>query len=275
MKKRIGIVASSLSHSLSPTIHNYWLKKNNINAEYICFELKEIEIRDFYKDYEKDKNFLGFNITIPYKENFLSLCSNINKKTRKIGALNLIYKKNNVVYGNNTDYIGFGKIYKKLVKKKKIRKILLIGSGGAAKSILQYLNDVNIQDIDIYSRTLNKMKSLNGQFKFNNYFIDYSKIQSNSYDLVINSSSSGMMNKNFLHAELYKVVSKSPYAIDIVYNPALTKLLRVANDSGSKTVGGLNMLLEQAKPSFDCWFNTNVVITPYLKDKIRERIKNG
>ena len=159
MKKKIGIVAEKLSHSLSPIIHNYWVKINKIDAEYVCFEIKPNEINQFYKDFKRDNNFLGFNVTVPYKENFFRVCENLNDSAKNIGSINLVYKKNKKVYGDNTDYIGFAKTYQKLVKRK-IDKILLIGAGGAARSILQFLNDEEINQIDIFTRSLNKKKNI-------------------------------------------------------------------------------------------------------------------
>ena len=121
MKKKIGIVAEKLSHSLSPIIHNYWVKINKIDAEYVCFEIKPNEINQFYKDFKRDNNFLGFNVTVPYKENFFRVCENLNDSAKNIGSINLVYKKNKKVYGDNTDYIGFAKTYQKLVKRKSKR----------------------------------------------------------------------------------------------------------------------------------------------------------
>ena len=104
MKKRIGIVAKKLSHSLSPIIHNEWIKKNNINAEYICFEIKESELQSFYDEFKKDKNFLGFNdFSFFFRKFFSYVLWKSSKQGSSIGSLNLIYKKNNLIYGDNTD----------------------------------------------------------------------------------------------------------------------------------------------------------------------------
>ena len=97
-KKKIGIVAKKLNHSLSPLIHNYWSKTNNYNFSYRKYEIQEENIGKFFYKYKSDKQFIGFNITIPYKENFFGLCDKVTTRAKKIGSVNLIYKKNKTIY---------------------------------------------------------------------------------------------------------------------------------------------------------------------------------
>ena len=272
MKKKIGIVAEKLSHSLSPIIHNYWVKINKIDAEYVCFEIKPNEINQFYKDFKRDNNFLGFNVTVPYKENFFSVCENLNDSAKNIGSINLVYKKNKKVYGDNTDYIWFTKTYQKLVKRK-IDKILLIGAGGAARSILQFLNDEEINQIDIFTRSLNKKKTLSKSMRFDNFIIDSKGLRNKRYDLIINASDAGMLGRKNLANNVYKLVSNTAYIIDIVYNPMRTKLIDIAKASNVPNDGGLGMLLEQAKPSFEAWFNTKISISQYLRSKLTSQLR--
>ena len=273
MKKRIGIVAKKLSHSLSPIIHNSWIKKNKINAEYISFEIKENELELFYNEFKKDKYFIGFNVTVPYKENFFNMCDNVSKNANLIGSLNLIYKKNNFIYGDNTDYLGFEKIYKKLIDRH-INKILLIGAGGAARAILKFLNDQKIENIDVFARTTNKKQALSKSMKLKNVYTETKKIRDKKYDLIINSSDAGMLDKNKLNNDIYRLIPSAAYAIDIVYNPLVTKFLEVARASQVPSVGGLNMLLEQAKPCFDKWFETNVMIDSHLRKQLIKNLSN-
>ena len=139
MKNTIGIVAEKLGHSLSPYIHNYWSKKYNKNLKYQKFEISEKNLNKFFETFRKNTKFKGFNVTIPYKTNFIVLCDRTTPKAKKIGSVNLVYKKDNIIIGDNTDVIGFEKSFKQL-KKIQSKKILLIGAGGAARSILYYLN---------------------------------------------------------------------------------------------------------------------------------------
>ena len=92
-KKKIGIVAKKLNHSLSPFIHNHWAKKNNNKFIYRKYEVQEKKIDKFFDNYRRDKEFVGFNITIPYKEIFINFCDKVTTRANKIGSVNLIYKK--------------------------------------------------------------------------------------------------------------------------------------------------------------------------------------
>ena len=258
MKKKIGIVAKKLSHSLSPTIHNYWSKKNNYNLNYRKYEVQEKNIDKFFHNYKSDKRFVGFNITIPYKEKFIGFCDRITTKAKKIGSVNLIYKKNKIIFGDNTDVIGFGKTFNSL-KIKNTKSVLLIGAGGAARAILFFLNKKNIENIDIFATSNRKEENLRKGFKFNRFLIKSSFLKKR-YDLIINASSAGMTKKNKINRNILNLVKKARGIIDIVYNPIDTDLLKEAKKSNIKYSGGLKMLVEQAKPSYEIWSGNKIEI---------------
>ena len=258
IKKKIGIVAKKLNHSLSPVIHNYWSKENKCNFFYSKYEIKEKEIEKFFSNYKKDKEFIGFNITIPYKENFSNFCDKISTRARKIGSINLIYKHRKLIYGDNTDVIGFDKIFN-LLKLNNIKNVLLIGAGGAARAILYFLNKKNIENIDVFATSLKKKDGLTKDFKFKN-FINKSTLLKKKYDLIINASSAGMNENNKINRNILYLVKKTKGVIDIVYNPVETDLLIEAKKHNIKSAGGLTMLIEQAKPSFEAWTGKKVEI---------------
>ena len=168
MKKQFGIVAQKLSHSLSPTIHNYWLKQNKIIASYKKKELKPGDIDLFIEKFKNNNQYLGFNVTIPYKETFFQYCNKVTKSAKKIKSINLIYKNKNNIIGDNTDALGFKKTYQKL-KVKNVKNVLLIGAGGAARAVLYTLNQKSVENIDIFTRTLNRKKSISSDFKIKKF----------------------------------------------------------------------------------------------------------
>ena len=258
IKKKIGIVAKKLDHSLSPYIHNYWSKKNNHNFVYRKYEVEEKNINKFFHRYKKDKKFIGFNITIPYKENFIVLCDKITKRAESIGSVNTIYKKKKIVFGDNTDVIGFSKIFNSL-KIKKPKTVLLIGAGGAARAILYFLNKKSIENIDIFATSSRREEGLKKKFKFNRFLIRSTRLR-NRYDLIINASSAGMTKKNKINRNILNLVKKAKGVIDIVYNPIETDLLKKAKKHDIKYSGGLKMLVEQAKPSYEIWSGNKIGI---------------
>ena len=257
-KKKIGIVAKKLNHSLSPLIHNYWSKIQKNNFVYKKFEVEENKIDVFFNNYRNDKNFIGFNVTIPYKERFINLCDKVSIRAKKIGSVNLIYKQNNKIFGDNTDVIGFEKTFKS-IEIDNIKTVLLIGAGGAARSILYFLNEKNIENIDIFASSLKRVNDVSKNFRFKN-FTNVSKHLRNNYDLIINASSAGMTHSNRVNRNILKLVKKTKGVIDIIYNPTDTELLIEAKKHTKKAIGGLLMLVEQAKPSYETWTRKKIKI---------------
>jgi shikimate dehydrogenase len=270
MNNTIGIVAEKLGHSLSPYIHNYWSKKYKKNFKYEKFELKEKDLKKFFQSYKKNKKFKGFNITIPYKTNFISLCDRITSKAKKIGSVNLVYKKNNLIIGDNTDVIGFEKCFNLLNKIPK--KVLLIGAGGAARSVLYFLNKKNIENIDVFATSMTRKEDICKDFIVSS-FVSKTNLLNSKYDLIINSSSGGMVGKSALNRNILKLVNSAKGIIDIVYNPEMTTLLKRAQKNNIPYVGGLTMLIEQAKPSFEKWTNTKIKIDDQIYDLARSKLK--
>ena len=270
MNNTIGIVAEKLGHSLSPYIHNYWSKKYKKNFKYEKFELKEKDLKKFFQSYKKNKKFKGFNITIPYKTNFISLCDRITSKAKKIGSVNLVYKKNNLIIGDNTDVIGFEKCFNLLNKMPK--KVLIIGAGGAARSVLYFLNKKNIEKIDVFATSLTRKEDICKDFIVSS-FVSKTNLLNSKYDLIINSSSGGMVGKSALNKNILKLVNSAKGIIDIVYNPEMTTLLKRAQKNNIRYVGGLTMLIEQAKPSFEKWTNTKIKIDDQIYDLARSKLK--
>ena len=109
---RIGLLGRKLSHSLSPTIHNFIYKKLNLNLNYELFEVEENEVNNF-KSYMLENNIKAVNITIPYKKKFMNNLDNVSENAKKIGAINLMYLRDSKFYGDNTDYYGFKYTLKK------------------------------------------------------------------------------------------------------------------------------------------------------------------
>ena len=159
MKNTIGIVAEKLGHSLSPYIHNYWSKKYNKNLKYQKFEISEKKLINFFEAFRKNRKFKGFNVTIPYKTNFISLCDRITPKAKKIGSVNLVYKKNNIIIGDNTDVIGFEKSFKKL-KKIQSKKNIAYWCRGRCKVHPLLFEQKNIKNIDVFATSLRRKEKI-------------------------------------------------------------------------------------------------------------------
>jgi shikimate dehydrogenase len=275
-KIKAGVIGTPISHSLSPVIHNYWLKKHKINGDYQAINVKKEELHEFLKSFNYTK-LIGFNITLPHKEEVFNVIKNyaeIDIKTQKLGAVNCVYKKNDKIYATNTDYYGFKKSLEMHVNfSLENKKIALIGLGGAAKAILYGLLEEKNNIIYLINRT--KEKADIYQEKFRNQVVasGLSGLQEmvEGADLIINASSMGLNNENNIEIN-FANIKKEKLFYDIVYKPEITKFLQDAMANKHKIITGIGMLVYQAIPAFAHFFAQEVQADKQLFKKINNII---
>ena len=156
MKKKFAIIGSPVSHSLSPIMHNYWFKKYNIDAEYDPLDIDKSEISNVI-DKIKNKEIKGINVTLPYKKSVISFLSKTINDANETHSVNTVMldQKNNLI-GENTDVFGFQAAYLKSIpnQEKKNKKVLVLGAGGVAPSIILALLKSKIHNIALSNRTV-------------------------------------------------------------------------------------------------------------------------
>ncbi|OUU62790.1 MAG: shikimate dehydrogenase [Alphaproteobacteria bacterium TMED62] len=263
--RALGIIGNPLKQSLSPYLHNYWIRQYKISSYYLPLSIKRIT---HIKRSLKTLNFLGLNVTIPYKKKIIQQLDSIDKSAKVINAVNTLLYKNNNIKGYNTDIIGFKK---GLINKKwdKERPVIIFGAGGAAEAIVYFLKSENIKDITIINRTKNNAEKIIKRYesiKFKHKAEEYIK----EAGLIINTTSLGMIGYPDLNLKLNKV-NKEAIIYDIVYNPVNTNLIKEAKKNKLTTITGLEMFIEQARESFSIWFN----IQPKVNDKLITNIKRS
>ena len=162
-KTKFAIIGNPISHSLSPIMHNYWFKKYKINAEYELLEIDKSEIQNVINKI-KNKEIKGINVTLPYK-NFIIpfLTKTINDANETHSVNTVMLDDNNNLIGENTDVFGFQAAYLKSIPNQvnNRKKVLILGAGGVAPSIILALLKSNISDISLSNRTFEKSKSNN------------------------------------------------------------------------------------------------------------------
>ena len=157
-KTKFAIIGNPISHSLSPTLHNYWFKKYNINAEYKLINIDENQIQDVI-DKIKNKEIKGINVTLPYKKSVIPFLNKIINDANETHSVNTIMLDDNGnLIGDNTDVFGFQAAYLKSIpnQEKKNKKALILGAGGVSPSIILALSKSNIQNISLTNRTYEK-----------------------------------------------------------------------------------------------------------------------
>ncbi len=265
-EKKAAVIGYPIKHSLSPIIHNYWLKENKIAGEYSKIEVKPQELEKFILTLPQ-KKLTGINITIPHKEEAYKILqeqAEISELATTLEAINTIYVKNNKIYADNTDYYGFKKGLIENLPNLNLatKEVLVIGAGGAAKAIIFGLIKDNVKKITIINRTKKKAEILAKKSKKTLIIDNLDNIEHKitHADIVINTTSCGLNNQNQLKIEHSKIKGKKIF-YDIVYKPLNTKFLVDAKNNGHQIIAGINMLIYQAQPAFKYFFGQTPKIT--------------
>ncbi len=241
--KRYGLLGEKLSHSYSPTIHNFIYEALRLDASYSLLECKEEDLGHYLKELKKG-TYAGFNVTIPYKKKILSLLDEVDQKASKIGSVNTVYLRNGRTYGTNTDYDGFLETLKYYKLDVKDKDCYILGTGGASLAIYQVLKDLDANCFFV-SRT-----PIQNQ-------LSYQELADKKIDLLVNTTPVGMYPNVDASPVSSSIAKQANDVIDIIFNPQNTKLLI---DAGS-TKNGLYMLMLQAIRSEKIWQGKQIVIS--------------
>ena len=262
--KNFYVIGNPIKHSLSPIIFNYWFKKYKISKTY---KKKSIEINFFNKRFEKminSKSFGGANITIPFKEKAIDHVDVVDAHSKKIGAINCIYKKKSKIYGTNTDWVGFYKLIKPYFKKNPTKKksVAILGYGGSAKAVIYSLKKTGFKKIYIYVRNKKKVRKNENKKNMTNIF-NLSKINQKTkiFDLIINTTPAKSLKD--LKINLAKA-KKNTVVVDLNYYKHKTNFIKEALKNKLKVLFGIEMLILQAAPAFKIWFG----IEPHATEKL-------
>ena len=271
---KVCIIGYPVSHSLSPLLHNYWLKKYKISGDYVASEVKPDAIEDHLLNLPKH-GFIGANITIPHKRAAIKVCSEISDTARKVGAVNtLITAPGGKLIGDNTDSYGFIKNLKNAYKRwdPSQTKALVLGAGGASRSVCYGLLKEGVREIYILNR--NRTDAENIKTDINDSLIVKSwkdrNLLLNCATLVVNTTSLGMTGMQDLKISL-KNLSEKAIVYDIVYTPLNTSFLDAARQRGNLTINGLGMFLYQAAKSFSLWFGIEPEVDERAQQIVLER----
>lgn len=274
-KKIYSIIGSPLSHSLSPTLHNYWFKKYDINAEYKILEISENEIEQTLKKI-KNKEIVGINITLPYKQKVIPFLQELINDSKHTNSVNTVYLDNDEkLIGDNTDVFGLQAGYLKEINLKdaKSKKVLVLGAGGVAPSVILALNKSNLNNISLTNRTFEKSLFLKKRFpgltllKWEDYHQSLKE-----FDIIINATSLGLKGgENF--NQLFENCKNSLVYIDTIYNPYETKMIKHLKNKNIKTYNGLDMFIYQGQKSFYLWHKINPEIDDELVNLLISKIR--
>jgi len=248
MKKKFLVIGNPIDHSLSPKLHNYWIKKYKINAVYEKKLLDNNEIEGLIFNIREEK-IHGLNVTVPFKKMVIPFLDGLSEEAKISQSVNTIYKNDNKIIGDNTDIEGFKLGLEKTGLKTKNKKALILGAGGVVASIITALKKMQIKKIYLSNRT--ELKAI--ELKKNFPEIEIIKWgETLDFDIIINATSVGLKEEDEININ-YQQVSKDKFFYDVIYNPPETNFLKSAKKYGGITTNGKMMFIYQAQKAFFIW----------------------
>lgn len=244
--KKYGLIGYPLGHSFSKNFFNEKFHSENIDAEYVNFEIPSID--DLPKVIANNPNLEGLNVTIPYKEKVIPYLDKLDSTAASIGAVNVIKierSKGKVkLTGHNSDIIGFTRSIEPLLEPYH-KKALILGTGGSSKAIRQGLLQLGLETLFV------------SRGKHDESTITYKEITPqimNDYKVIVNCTPVGMYPQADKCPQIpYELLTPQHLLYDLLYNPDTTLFMKKGSDQGAIVKNGLEMLLLQAFASWDIW----------------------
>ena len=241
MNKKFFVIGNPIEHSLSPKLHNHWIKKNNLRASYDKKFLVQKEIQQLILDVREEK-IQGLNVTVPFKKTIIPFLDILSDEAKNSQSVNTVYKNKDKIIGDNTDIDGFKIGLEKTNQVIKNKEALILGAGGVAPSIIIALKKMQISKIYLSNRT--ELKALEIKKLFPEIeIIEWGKVT--NFDIIINATSVGLKEKDEINIK-YDNISQNKFFYDVIYNPKETFFLRNAKKCGAQIENGKMMFIYQA-----------------------------
>ena len=227
--KKFLVIGSPIKHSLSPQLHNYWIKQNNIDAVYDKQELDSGDLENLILKI-KNREISGANVTVPFKKEVISYLDHLSDGAAKTQSVNTINLENGKIVGHNTDIEGFEFAIQDTKFNITNKEIFILGAGGVVPSIIFALKKMGVNKIVVSNRTKKKAEDLKNIFSYIK-IINWGEIE--EFDMIINATSIGLNKEDKIKLN-FKVLEKNKFFYDIIYNPKETIFLKRAREFGNK-----------------------------------------
>ncbi len=224
MKKYL-VIGNPIEHSLSPKLHNYWIKKNNIDAIYDKKQVNESDIKDIISDIKNEK-INGINVTMPFKKSIIPFIDKLSFEANESQSVNTIYLESGKIIGHNTDIAGFELGLRHFKYDLKNKKVLILGAGGVVSSMILALNKMKVSKIILSNRTKKKAEDLKRSFKDLD-IVAWGNVP--NFDMIINATSIGLKKEDEIKLN-YSKMGSNKFFYDVIYNPQQTNFLKKAKE---------------------------------------------
>jgi shikimate dehydrogenase len=260
MTKRVVLIGHPVAHSLSGAMQQAAFDSKGIDARYEVWDKLHLELAEAIVELRGD-DFLGANVTIPHKEKVVPLVDRTTEEAHATGAVNTVTKEGRKLVGHNTDVAGFDIALQTLVGKQKMpRQAVVLGAGGGARAVVFGLIREGFQRVIVFNRHLHRAEGL---VKFFGRSAAHMELRAMPWHesvieaelskarIVVNATSVGLLaDETPIPGEL---IPPDLLLLDLVYNPARTRLMREAEAAGCQVMNGELMLIHQGAASFQLW----------------------
>ncbi len=273
-----GVMGWPVMHSRSPLMHNYWMAQQELAGTYVPLAIKPGGLAAALRALHP-LGFAGCNLTIPHKQEAMTIVDELDDVARKIGAIScVVVRDDGSLFGTNNDWLGFiGNLKQDQPDwRAAAGPVAVIGAGGGGRAVCYALLREGATEIRLVNRTREKAmavaQDLGGPIRVLPWAERHDALA--GVTMAVNVTSQGMVGQTPLDVRLDKL-PKSAIAADIIYTPLETPVLAAARERGNRTLNGLGMLLHQGPPAWKLWFGIEPRVTAELRQRMERSIREG
>ena len=263
--KKFLVIGNPIEHSLSPKLHNYWIKINKLDAIYGKLEANESDLPELCKSI-KEGNLDGLNITVPFKKSIIPHLDILSGNALKTQSVNTVSFNEGNLIGDNTDIDGFELSIKKLNYDVSNKTVLILGAGGVVPSIIFSLLRMKVSKILLSNRTKKKADNLKELFKEISV-VNWGDLP--EFDMIINATTLGLNKKGKFGID-FSHIGPGKLFYDVIYTPFQTEFSEAGNAQGNTSENGLSMFLFQGQQAFNIWHKVEPEINRELIDFLKD-----
>jgi shikimate dehydrogenase len=271
--KHACVIGWPIAHSLSPKMHGHWLTQYGIDGSYTASAVTPGELKDALQKLI-DEGYAGCNLTTPHKEEALSLMDAHDESSLAAGAVNTVVIKDGRMKGYDSDGFGFIENLKAQLPSWNGERIVVVGTGGAARSIIKVLQGAGAKKFILVNRTQDRAEKIAEAFDLDAEIFSWDQRNAAlaNASLLVNGSCLGMVGQPPLELDL-SLLPTTAGVCDIVYRPLMTPLLAAARERGNPVVEGIGMLIHQGRLGFRNWFGKDPEVTQSFYEEMKKAAK--
>jgi shikimate dehydrogenase len=267
-----GVMGWPVAHTRSPAIHNHWIAKYGLKGAYVQLPVQPERLEAAIRGLSA-LGFAGCNITVPHKVSAMRFMDELHPAARRVAAINtIVVQPDGRLLGMNNDGAGYIQSLRDAdaTWRGDAGPALVLGAGGAARAIVVALLDEGVPELRITNRTLERAQELANDFGDRVKVVPWAERNDAmaGVSLLVNTTTLGMHGQAPLDVALGALPLEAMVS-DAIYIPLETPLLAQARMRGHRTVNGLGMLLNQARPAFQSWFGVLPEVTPELRAAVQ------